>query len=174
MQNTDEIFNIIKNMIKPEYLENCVFWLKKNASNYDSIVVSSKKTVYRNTDTGELLFARISFKGKFPYISFSEKYRDLFIENQIGLTNSKTDHKFFKISLNIFDMQSEEYKRLPLIFNLIFIDVFSCPAFGCCSKYVECSNARYCIHDDLAYATACQYRKNLEKGKIFYGLNKNI
>ena len=33
MQNTDEIFNIIKNMIKPEYLENCVFWLKKNASN---------------------------------------------------------------------------------------------------------------------------------------------
>ena len=58
MQNAGEIFNAIKNMIKPEYLENCVFWLKKNASNYDSIVVSSKKTVYRNTDTGELLFAR--------------------------------------------------------------------------------------------------------------------
>lgn len=46
--------------------------------------------------------------------------------------------------------------------------------FGCCGKYVECSNAKRCLHDNLFYARACYYRKNLEAGRIFYGDNKNI
>ena len=46
--------------------------------------------------------------------------------------------------------------------------------FGCCSKYIECSNAKRCLHENLFYAKACFYRKNLESGKIFYGENKNI
>ncbi len=46
--------------------------------------------------------------------------------------------------------------------------------FGCCSKYEQCSDARKCIHAYKLYAKGCQYRKNLEKGLIFYGKNKNI
>ena len=46
--------------------------------------------------------------------------------------------------------------------------------FGCCSKYIECSNAKKCLHENLFYAKACFYRKNLESGKIFYGENKTI
>ena len=46
--------------------------------------------------------------------------------------------------------------------------------FGCCAKYAECSNAKKCLHANLLYATACEYRKNLEQGKIFYGENRNI
>lgn len=46
--------------------------------------------------------------------------------------------------------------------------------FGCCSRYVECSDNRQCIHPDLLRAKGCQYRKNLEIGRIFYGKNKNI
>lgn len=46
--------------------------------------------------------------------------------------------------------------------------------FGCCSKYLECSNQRKCIHDDLLYSKACSYRSNLEKGNIFYGINRNV
>ena len=46
--------------------------------------------------------------------------------------------------------------------------------FGCCAKYVECSNAKKCLHTNLLYATACEYRKNLAQGKIFYGENRNI
>lgn len=40
--------------------------------------------------------------------------------------------------------------------------------FGCCSKYQECSKAQKCLHENLFYSKACWYRKNLEKGKIFY------
>ena len=43
--------------------------------------------------------------------------------------------------------------------------------FGCCGKYVECSDAKKCLHCNTFYAKACYYRKNLEAGRIFYGRN---
>ena len=41
-------------------------------------------------------------------------------------------------------------------------------SFACCSRYEECSNAKKCIHPNVLYAKACQYRKNLENGEVFY------
>lgn len=40
--------------------------------------------------------------------------------------------------------------------------------FACCSRYKECSGLKKCIHPNILYAKACQYRKNLEAGNIFY------
>ena len=41
-------------------------------------------------------------------------------------------------------------------------------SFACCSRYEECSKEKKCIHKNKLYAMACQYRKNLEAGNIFY------
>lgn len=41
-------------------------------------------------------------------------------------------------------------------------------SFGCCSRYKECSDAKKCVHPDEDRSKYCQYRKNLESGKIFY------
>lgn len=46
--------------------------------------------------------------------------------------------------------------------------------FGCCDKYIECSNAGKCVLTDKRFAADCSYRINLKNGKIFYGKNKNI
>lgn len=43
-------------------------------------------------------------------------------------------------------------------------------SFACCSRYEECSDEGRCIHENKLYSKACQYRKNLEKGQIFYGI----
>jgi len=43
--------------------------------------------------------------------------------------------------------------------------------FGCCSSYVECSNDGKCLHPREEFYLGCQYRKNLEVGRIFYGKN---
>lgn len=43
--------------------------------------------------------------------------------------------------------------------------------FGCCHLFETCSDARKCLHRDLEYAKGCAYRKNLEAGRIFYGVN---
>lgn len=46
--------------------------------------------------------------------------------------------------------------------------------FGCCDLYVQCSDAKKCIHKDQSYARNCWYRANLENGRIFYGVNRNV
>jgi len=46
-------------------------------------------------------------------------------------------------------------------------------SFGCCSQFEKCSELKRCIHENKLYAKGCSYRKNLEAGKIFYGVYKN-
>ena len=46
--------------------------------------------------------------------------------------------------------------------------------WDCCSRYMECSNAKRCIHPDPSFALVCGYRKILASGKIYYGENRNI
>ena len=46
--------------------------------------------------------------------------------------------------------------------------------FGCCSRFVECSNAKKCVHENKIYSMGCKYRMNLDSGRIFYGGNKNV
>lgn len=42
-------------------------------------------------------------------------------------------------------------------------------AFGCCSRYSACSDAKACLIPDRDYSKNCIYRKSLEQGHIFYG-----
>lgn len=42
---------------------------------------------------------------------------------------------------------------------------FSDCHFGCCGKYQECYANKKCLHSDLAYALACDYRKILESDR---------
>ncbi len=47
-------------------------------------------------------------------------------------------------------------------------------SFGCCSRYMECSNQKKCIHPDIKEAQGCIYKHNLEEGRIFYGKNCTV
>lgn len=46
--------------------------------------------------------------------------------------------------------------------------------WDCCSRYMECSDAKRCVHPDPAFALGCGYRKILASGKIYYGANRNV
>ena len=46
--------------------------------------------------------------------------------------------------------------------------------FACCQDFVGCSDAKQCLHADDRFFNGCEYRKNLEAGRIFYGKNMNI
>lgn len=47
-------------------------------------------------------------------------------------------------------------------------------SWDCCSRYMECSNAKRCVHPDPSLALGCGYRKILASGKIYYGENRNV
>ena len=44
-------------------------------------------------------------------------------------------------------------------------------AFGCCSRYSACSDAKTCLIPHLDYSKNFIYRKSLDQGHIFYGKN---
>lgn len=46
--------------------------------------------------------------------------------------------------------------------------------FGCCNDFVRCSDAGACLKRNNPEYSGCLYRKNLEAGRIFYGMNKTI
>ena len=46
--------------------------------------------------------------------------------------------------------------------------------FGACSSFMECSDAKKCVHENKLYSKACMYRDNLDQGRIFYGKNRNV
>lgn len=157
-----EKYNISKDFISP-YINN-----DKSLSVWITELTTGKKT--------KLAF-KVSLKGKkgAKYVSFvvrkptikcislpenvSLKYIDSDIANAIvnfptGENNFNTFvHDILDYSVNTFEPSDK---------------------FGCCSKYIECSNAKKCLHENLFYSKSCFYRKNLESGKIFYGENKNI
>ena len=47
-------------------------------------------------------------------------------------------------------------------------------AFGCCNDFILCSDAGHCLKAKDPDYNGCQYRKNLEAGRIFYGINRNV
>lgn len=63
----------------------------------------------------------------------------------------------------------------PSIYNFVETNILFClenytssNTFSCCARYKECSASAKCLHPNTLYAKGCQYRKNLENGKIFY------
>lgn len=73
--------------------------------------------------------------------------------------------------------QADDKSIYPFIFHNItycLANYEASSSFGCCSRFVECSDAKKCVHENKIYSMGCMYRKNLDAGKIFYGKNKNV
>lgn len=48
------------------------------------------------------------------------------------------------------------------------------PDHDCCHQYIECSNIGHCVTPLKEISVFCSYRKKLEKGIIFFGINRNV
>ena len=46
--------------------------------------------------------------------------------------------------------------------------------FGCCHNFIKCSDAKKCLYQDEYFSLGCYYLENLEAGRIFYGVNRNV
>lgn len=97
---------------------------------------------------------------KASYISEYIKFKEISNPNnymEFEFANSETFLKSFKNVLNAFVKDFVPSER-----------------FGCCHRYVECSDAGKCIAPDPIHAKGCYYKENLENGRIFYGKNATI
>lgn len=145
----------------------------KNSSGYDTIVISSEMTSYR-PKIDNVVIARIKDTGINQYISFKSKYKYWFDERDIYTESTVSDQGYLRVSLIDFWYIINNYDtEFSGLISKICLDTMSFPKFGCCHRYMKCSEKGKCVHDDLLYSTACEYRHNLESGKVFYGAKAN-
>lgn len=104
-------------------------------------------------------------KEKFK-IAFSPAYQDL-LPPSVKLEEAKSTN-----AVRIEIASAEELHALDKIIIKIFENAAT-KDIGCCSRYLECSDARHCVNPSSDISLHCAYRQNLNKGLIFYGENKN-
>lgn len=144
------------------------------------------KTLSNVLDENQLTGMSVSFeKLKSSKNSYSAKFNDSVIvriykgakKTHIELPNvgdlKVPDAKDFrKIQLTSLNEVSEHLDKIICSFQYILDH--QPKDFSCCSRYVECSDKKTCIHPDKNAALGCYYRKVLVSGRIFYGQNRNI
>ncbi|HJB20964.1 MAG TPA: hypothetical protein H9773_04590 [Candidatus Fournierella merdavium] len=150
----DEIFNLLvlnipKNFLDPlQYIKT----VDLKGSYSDSIFHASKCTN-----------VNLSLKVSADYLSPAEATLCKLIDGKIYFSSLG--------SKGVFDPDS-----LPSDFQTVLVSqlqtLFPSDTFGCCSSYIECSDNRKCVHPNPYYASGCMYKKNLDAGRIFYGVNK--
>lgn len=134
--------------------------------------VSEIKLKTNVTDYSIYFFNTLAIKLKFGqnhYIYIRDKYQIFFPPDYIFQT-LKSLPSFVRFEVDI----KNDLDRLSDSIVRIYDDIKPLSdTFGCCSRYVLCSDELKCIHPDPAFARGCSYRTNLEHGRVFYGKNKN-
>lgn len=151
--------------------DNLTVFLKENKGIEDSIIVKAMDSPFYGKSQEHLL-ANIKTSGKKHYLSLNSRY--MARVKELGLTYSQIESQPNSIRIPLVSLELLEDETLELLVLELFRDLFSSDGFGCCHLYLECSNAKECLHVDKLYARACQYRRSLESNRIFYGQNRNI
>ena len=140
--------------------------LKNEQYGFTVSVVENKG--YFAIKTKSLLAVKISEKKTGTTVEFKSKYDGCFEGQKIRHDKDGMS----KITLNNFDEVLLLAKPMAEA-AISILDELRGELFGCCSRYLECSDQKQCVHPDRVVARDCAYKRNLESGKIFYGKNKN-
>lgn len=122
------------------------------------------KSVLKKTDPVETLIVSIPdsilpmVRSHFPDLSLVKKKSDPITRANIAV-DSNNLNEFFNFVIK-------------LVLDNYFTE--GSDAFGCCSRYEACSDAKKCLHENKLYARNCIYGAHLAEGRIFYGKNRNV
>lgn len=163
----------------PEYQEQCLL---------DDIIASLRKAVSSKGIDAERLTTKINaaysvvflsnftvfrlrFRGKQHYIALPIMLQDLIPQNA-PTKRVKSDPKYIRILVD--DTHTAE-SYADFLIRVAGETVLRYPKeWDCCSRYMECSDAKTCVHPDKGFALACGYKKILASGRVFYGQNRNV
>lgn len=137
----------------------------------DRSLLTVKTTMaYSVVTLGTLTVFRLRFRKKRHSISVPTSFEDL-IPMEWTPTISKSEQKFLR--LDIGDRPLEGYADFLCALAGAAVDRYP-KDWDCCSRYMECSDARKCVHPDSRTALSCGYRRVLNSGRVFYGKNRNV
>lgn len=133
-------------------------------------ILTSVRIQFKDAPAYALISANYTRKSKQVnlHINYEQFLREKLLP--FSYTITKSDTVWIHTDIQI----PEDLSYIEDIICMSYDDSPFRDSFACCGFYEKCSDEKKCIHEDLQYAKACQYRKNLESGRIFYGKNKNI
>lgn len=152
------------------YLEETIETILKDEPGFaKQITISKNKDDSFSVKAKNNLVVKIIQKKDLFYVQFKEKYSPTFHDQTIELLKDGTGQ--------ITATSKEQLSHLlgqACEIAIEIISEYSGETFGCCSRYLTCSDERKCVHPDRLFSRACSYRKNLENGRVFFGKNRNI
>ncbi len=167
--NNGNDINDIKHLIDIVEKENNIHYASSSLTSFKVKTLQNKNVHSILLENSAVL--KLSTMNKVFRITVnSNLIKNIIIPNSAKQKNSTSD----TIHFDFLQKNNDYYFFIKAILNNAVKNYSGSSVFGCCHKYVECSDAKKCLHRDLLYARGCQYRKNLESGRIFYGKNKNI
>lgn len=114
---------------------------------------------------------RLHLRGKQHYIMLPRVFSDL-IPADCPTKQMKSEEKYIRI---LIDSEHSVESYTNFLVQIIGEAMNRYPKeWDCCSRYMECSDAKACVHPDKEFALGCGYRKVLNSGRIFYGENRNV
>lgn len=127
---------------------------------------SYSTVMYRNVSVFTLKFGPKVF-----WIGVSQDEVSYLIKQNI-LFEPTANSNLIRIYL---DDAHEADKYIDYLLDVLRRTIIKYPKpFSCCSRYMECSNARQCVNPDETLAEDCSYNFTLQSGRIFFGENRNI
>ncbi len=125
---------------------------------------------YSSVWFGSLLAFRLCLR-KSRYIEVPMESRDLVAGIVPSGEQKKMSSGFWRVKLGGDAIEN----HADVLAKVVIATIDRMPKeWDCCSRYLECSDAKHCVHPDPAFALGCGYRKILNSGKIYYGENRNI
>lgn len=174
-----KLTELMKTIISQENLPEDSLSLKGNRSRIDNSITSYSICIYeadiiedsrdssRNTIISRIVESELKTNENIIRIEprNSDEFDLIQIPKGAEIKIPQNGKPFFRI-----DKNSEElipYFKESILFSLKNYNSKTSD-FACCSRFEECSRANKCIHPNLLFSKACEYRRNLEAGKIFY------
>lgn len=159
---------------------------KKNKSPYpqtpQEIETMWKEFVYEPTDDDDA-FSFSATQSGFSFFVYGRKSFEL-IRGKKGMTLRISGDLMQLLDTEREDLDEMKFYPLPTdqistfpsllkahkkyVFRNLITDTFAC-----CHRFMQCSDARACLMPYDRTYNGCYYRRNLEKGLIFYGKNRN-
>ncbi len=145
------------------------------------LVVEKNKDETISIRAKNILIAKIKFGKLVRYILVRTKNIEYF-KNYIATHEIQAATEEDQIS-----GETREWTRIPInnindvlslvdplcIVYMLVLSELGGENYGCCSRYIQCSDEKKCLNPDFFSSLACSYKRNLESGRIFYGKNKN-
>lgn len=162
-----------------EYVDNLID-LSRTSDNYDERILKTTTTDNKNNNyldievNGQKI---LRFPLWIPFGStdyFIELHKDVpgLIENLNG--NIKVKNPLWVTCPLTYITQSVLNDNIVKIYDWYYLNILPADTFGCCQLYLDCSDAKACVHSDKVFRTRCIYKRNIENNLIFYGKNRNI